>query len=69
MLISLTLQPVKPAAPAKRFTSGDGKATFVLPEGWTAKDAPAGTPDCPGSGITVSDESGNPVATFQHTAA
>jgi hypothetical protein len=70
MLISLALQPVKPAAaPAKRFTSGDGKATFVLPEGWTAKDAPAGTPDYPGSGITVSDESGNPVATFQHTAA
>ena len=70
MLISLALQPVKPAsATSKRFTSEDGKASFVLPEGWTAKDVPVGTPGYPGSGITVSDESGKAVASFQHGAA
>ena len=70
MLISLALQPVKPAAPTnKRFVSEDGKASFVVPEGWTAKDVPAGTPDYPASGITVSDETGKTVANFQHGAA
>ena len=70
MLISLALQPVTPAsATSKRFTSGDGKASFLLPEGWTARDVPIGTPDYPGSGITVSDETGKPVASFQHSAA
>ena len=70
MLISLALQPAKTAtATSKRFTSGDGKASFVLPEGWTAKDVPAGTPDYPGTEIAVSDETGKPVASFQHSAA
>jgi hypothetical protein len=70
MLISLALQPGKPAAAtSKRFTSGDGKANFVLPEGWTATDVTVGTPDYPGSGITVSDESGKTVASFQHATA
>lgn len=70
MLISLALQPVKPAATTnKRFVSEDGKASFVVPEGWTAKDVPAGTPDYPASGITVQDETGKTVANFQHGAA
>jgi hypothetical protein len=41
----------------------------VLPEGWTAKDVPVGTPDYPGSGIRVSDEAGKTVAGFQQSAA
>jgi hypothetical protein len=70
MLISLALRPVETtAAPSKRFVSQDGKASFVLPEGWTAKDVPVGTPENPGSGITVSDEMGKTVANFQHVAA
>jgi hypothetical protein len=69
MLISLALRPAKTPAASQRFVSEDGKASFVLPAGWTAKDVPVGTPDYPGSGITVSDESGKPVASFQHSAA
>jgi hypothetical protein len=70
MLISLALQPVKPAATTnKRFVSEDGKASFVVPEGWTAKDVQVGMPDYPASGITVSDETGRTVANFQHGAA
>jgi hypothetical protein len=69
MLISLALQPAAPLTTSKRFVSEDGKASFVLPEGWTAKDVPVGTPDYPGSGIAVSDEAGKAVARFQHVAA
>ncbi|MFE4542458.1 hypothetical protein [Arthrobacter sp. NPDC056727] len=70
MLISLALQPVNTAAATnKRFTSGDGKASFLLPGGWTAKDVPVGTPDHPGTGIRVSDETGKVKASFQHSAA
>ncbi|MFC9353949.1 hypothetical protein [Arthrobacter sp. NPDC057013] len=69
MLISLALQPAKAPATSPRFVSQDGKASFVLPEGWTAKDVPAGTPDYPGVGITVSDEAGKTVASFQQSAA
>ncbi|MFP3462182.1 hypothetical protein R5O87_15150 [Arthrobacter globiformis] len=69
MLISLALQPAKTAASSPRFVSQDGKASFVLPEGWTAKDVPVGTPDYPGSGITVSDEAGKTAARFEHRAA
>jgi hypothetical protein len=68
MLISLALKPAK-SATSERFVSEDGKASFVLPEGWTAKDVPVGTPENPGSGITVSDEMGKTVANFQHVAA
>jgi hypothetical protein len=68
MLISLALKPAKTAT-SPRFVSEDGKASFVLPQGWTAKDVPVGTPDYPGSGITVSDEAGKTVANFQHAAA
>ncbi|MGN7252535.1 hypothetical protein [Arthrobacter sp. SAFR-014] len=69
MLISLALQPAKTATTSKRFVSEDGQASFVLPEGWTAKDLPVGTPEYPGSGIAVSDEAGKTVANFQHSAA
>jgi hypothetical protein len=69
MLISLALQPAAPLTTSKRFVSEDGKASFVLPEGWTAKDVPVGTPDYPGSGIAVSDDAGKAVARFQHVAA
>jgi hypothetical protein len=68
MLISLALQPAKTAT-NPRFVSQDGQASFVLPEGWTAKDVPVGTPDYPGSGIAVSDDAGKAVARFQHVAA
>jgi hypothetical protein len=68
MLISLALQPAKTAT-NPRFVSQDGQASFVLPEGWTAKDVPVGTPDYPGSGIAVSDEAGKAVARFQHVVA
>jgi hypothetical protein len=68
MLISLALQPAKTAT-NPRFVSQDGQASFVLPEGWTAKDVPVGTNDYPGSGIAVSDEAGKAVASFQHGAA
>ncbi|MFF2317161.1 hypothetical protein ACFVTE_12935 [Arthrobacter sp. NPDC058097] len=69
MLISLALHPAKTTGSSLRFVSQDGKASFVLPKGWTAKDVPVGTPDYPGSGITVSDEAGKTVASFQQTAA
>ncbi|MFE5839738.1 hypothetical protein [Arthrobacter sp. NPDC056493] len=69
MLISLALRPAKAPAASQRFVSGDGKASLVLPAGWTAKDVSVGTPDYPGTGITVSDESGKAVASFQHSAA
>lgn len=73
MLISLALQPGKsqPAkpAPSARFVSQDGNASFILPEGWTAKDVPAGTPDYPASSISVSDETGKTVASFRHGTA
>lgn len=73
MLISLALQPAKtqPAqtASSARFVSQDGNASFVLPEGWTAKDVPAGTPDYPASGVSVSDETGKTVAKFRHGTA
>ena len=68
MLISLALHPAKTAS-SPRFVSGDGQASFVLPQGWTAKDVPAGTPDYPGSGIRVTDETGKVVANFHHGAA
>ncbi|MET3935174.1 hypothetical protein [Arthrobacter sp. OAP107] len=68
MLISLALQPAKSAV-SQRFVSQDGQASFVLPEGWAAKDVPVGTPDYPGSGIRVTDETGKTVADFQHGAA
>ncbi|MDQ0864290.1 hypothetical protein [Arthrobacter globiformis] len=68
MLISLALKPANTAT-SPRFVSQDGKASFVLPEGWTAKDVQVGTPENPGSGITVSDEAGKTVASFQHVAA
>ena len=73
MLISLALQPAK-TQPAKeassaRFFSQDGNASFVLPEGWTAKDVPAGTPDYPASGFSVLNETGKTVANFLHGAA
>lgn len=67
MLISLALQPAKTAI-SPRFVSQDGKASFVLPQGWTAKDVTVGTPDYPGSGIRVTDGAGKTVADFVHGA-
>jgi hypothetical protein len=68
MLVSLALQPVR-TDPSPRYVSPDGSARFLLPRGWTAQGVPAGTPDYPASGISVSDETGKTVAGFRHGTA